>query len=69
MDKQTKLRTALFFLITVIIGLLIFFPLKSTFVFRIQRDYFYEYYSHIILIPLISAYLLFNRRKEIWGFE
>jgi exosortase len=66
MDKQTKLRTILFLLITVVIGLLILFPLKAL-LYSDSRDYFYEYYSYIMLIPLISVYLLFSRRKEIWG--
>lgn len=66
MDKQTKLRTALFFLITVIIGLLMLFPLKAL-LYLESKGMYYEYYSHIMLVPLISAYLLFNRRKEIRG--
>jgi len=28
---------------------------------------YYEYYSHIYLIPLVSAYLLYSRRDEIWA--
>ena len=68
MDKQTKLKTALFFLITVIIGLLIFFPLKAL-LYSESKGMYYEYYSHILLIPLVSAYLLYNRRKEIWEFK
>jgi exosortase len=43
-----------------------FFPLKNL-LYSDSRGYFYEYYSHIMLIPLISAYLLFNRRMEIRG--
>lgn len=66
MDQQTQLRKALFLLITVGIGILIFFPLKAL-LYLDSRSYFYEYYSHILLIPLVSAYLLYNRRKEIWG--
>jgi exosortase len=26
-----------------------------------------QYYTHIVLIPLVSAYLVFTRRKEIFG--
>jgi exosortase len=36
------------------------------------RDYLYwtyksAYYTHVVLIPLVSAYLVFTRRKEIFG--
>ena len=65
MDKQTKLRTALFLLITVVIGLLILFPLKAL-LYSDHRGMYYGYYSHILLIPLVSAYLFFIRRMEIW---
>ncbi len=64
--QQTKLRTALFLLITVIIGALFFFPFKAL-LYSKSRGMFYEYYSHIFLIPLVSAYLLYSRRSEIWG--
>ena len=65
MDKQTKLRTVLFLLVTVIIGVLVFFPLKAL-LYSKSRGMYYGYYSYILLIPLVSAYLIFNRRKEIW---
>jgi exosortase len=36
------------------------------------REYLYwtyksQYYTHIVLIPLVSAYLIFTRRREIFG--
>jgi exosortase len=66
LNKQPKLRIALFLLITLVIGVLLFFPLKAL-LYSESRGIFYEYYSHILLIPLISAYLLFIRRKELLG--
>lgn len=64
MDKQAKLRTLLFIVVTCIIGLLGSFPLKAL-LFSKAGGMFYEYYSHIYLIPLVSVYLLYGRRDEI----
>ena len=66
MDKQTKLKAVLFMLVTGIIGLFIFSPLKALLGSE-SRGMFYEYYSHILLIPIVSGYLLYNRRNEIWA--
>jgi exosortase len=66
MDKPTKLRIALFLLLTVVIGLLILFPLKAL-LYSESKGMYYEYYSHIVLIPLVCAYLFYIRRQEIWG--
>ena len=63
--EQTRWRTLFFITITGFIGLLMFLPLKGL-LYSKSGDMYYEYYSHIYLIPLVSAYLLFNRREEIW---
>jgi exosortase len=56
----------LFILITGFIGLLMFLPLKDL-LYSKSGGMYYEYYSHIYLIPLVSGYLLYNRRGEIWS--
>jgi exosortase len=66
LNKQPQLRIAIFLLITLVIGVLQFFPLKAL-LYSESRGVYYEYYSHILLIPLVSAYLLFNRRKDLMG--
>ena len=66
MDQQMKLRVFLFISVTAVICLLLFFPLRDL-LFSKAGGMFYEYYSHIYLIPLVSAYLLFIRRDEIWA--
>ena len=44
-----------------------FLPLAALLNSKIGGMY-YEYYSHIYLIPLVSAYLLYSRREEVWAF-
>lgn len=44
-------------------GLVSYVSLKYLF----QHDYHSSYYSHIILIPFISAYFVFEKRKEIFS--
>ena len=38
-------------------------PIKALYDSSSQR----EYYSHIVLIPLVSIYLVFQKRKLIFG--
>jgi exosortase len=64
MDQQMKRRVFLFISVTAVIGLLLFFPLKDL-LFSKAGGMYYEYYSHIYLIPLVSVYLLYMRREEI----
>jgi exosortase len=49
-----------------VIGLLMYFPLK-TLLGSPSREMYYDYYSYILLVPLVSAYLIFIQRKEIFG--
>jgi exosortase len=64
MEKQTRLKNLLFISITGGIGVLMFLPLMNLLHSK-SGGMYYEYYSHIYLIPLVSAYLLYDRRKEI----
>jgi exosortase len=64
MDKQTKRRIILFLLVTVVIGVLTAFPLMDLLGEK-SKGMFYEYYSHIFLIPPVSAYLLYLSRGTI----
>jgi exosortase len=66
MEKQLRLRNLSFILITGFIGLLMFLPLKDL-LYSQAGGRFYEYYSHVYLVPLVSAYLLYSRREEIWS--
>ena len=51
-----------FFLITCMIALaMIFGPIRGL----LQVKTHSEYYSHIVLIPFVTAFLIFNKRKEI----
>lgn len=68
MDRHITLRMVFFILITVVISLLIYFPINKLLTSD-SRSYFYGYYSHIILIPFISIYLLYHYRRKIWDFR
>lgn len=50
-------------LLVCLAGLVSYFSLKSLF----QHDYRGDYYSHNILIPIISAYFIYDRRKSIFS--
>jgi len=61
-----KLRAFLFISVTAVLCLLLSFSLVDL-LFAKAGGMYYEYYSHIYLIPLVSAYLLYSRRDEIWA--
>ena len=51
-----------FFLFTCFISLaMIFAPIRGLLLVKTHS----EYYSHIVLIPFVTAFLIFNKRKEI----
>jgi exosortase len=64
MGKPTIIRILLFLLTTGLVGVLTAFPLIELFGAK-SKGMFYEYYSHILLIPLVSGYLLFRSRGKI----
>jgi exosortase len=64
MANQNKLRIFLFLAATAVVGVLITFPLMDLLGAK-YKGMFYEYYSHIFLIPLVSGYLLFQTREAI----
>ena len=55
-------RNVLFFLFMGLSILLFFAPLKLL----VESSFGNELYSHIILIPLVTVYLIFTRRREIF---
>ena len=57
-----KKRILVFIGLTLLVIGLVFEPLKSLMGSAARG----EYYSHIILIPLVSAYLIWQKRKEIF---
>jgi exosortase len=60
--KQTMGRNALFLLLVGLSVLAFFSPMKML----IKSSLDNELYSHIILIPLVSIYLIYTERKEIF---
>ena len=55
-------RNILFFLLTIVAGYMAYSSLRGLFTLSFPNDY----YSHIILIPLISGYFLYLKRKDIF---
>ena len=55
-------RNILFFLLTIVVGWIAYTSLSGLFTSSVPNDY----YSHIILIPPISGYFLYLKRKEIF---
>src|SRR4030066_2327961 len=62
LTSQKKGRNTLFLLFVGLSILLFFPPLKLL----VESSFGNELYSHIILIPLVSIYLIFNRIREIF---
>jgi exosortase len=56
-------RTALFLAFVAVAGVIFYGPFREVMRAAMRSDY----YSHIVLIPFVSAYLLFVRRKEIFA--
>ena len=56
-------RTALFLVFVAVAGAMFYGPFREMMRVALRSDY----YSHIVLIPFVSAYLLFVRRKEIFA--
>lgn len=54
---------SIFVLMVCLAGLVSYFSLKNLF----EHDYHGEYYSHIILVPMISAYFFYDTRKSIFS--
>lgn len=55
-------RNILFFLLTVVVGWMVYSPLRDL----ITSTDHGEYYSHIVLIPLVSGYFMYLKRKELF---
>jgi len=58
-----KRRHLIFFLFFVLAFLTAYAPIKALYDSTSQR----EYYSHIVLIPLVSIYLVFQKRKLVFA--
>lgn len=57
-----KRKHLIFFLFVVLAMLMAYGPIKALYDSASQR----EYYSHIVLIPLVSIYLVFQKRKLVF---
>ena len=58
-----KRKHLIFFLFCVLAFLMAYAPIKALYDSASQR----EYYSHIVLIPLVSIYLVFQKRKLVFS--
>lgn len=57
-------RNILFFAISLIVCIIFYSPLRDLFLLSL---YYNELYSHIVIIPLVSAYFIYIKRKEIFS--
>ena len=53
-------RNALF--VAAVVGLMLYGPVREYLYWTYKSDY----YTHIVLLPLVSAYLIFTQRREIF---
>ncbi len=60
-----KLRYIIIIAAALIAGYIVYEPLSGLFASKLYRDY----HSLIPFIPLISVYLLYLKRKEIWATQ
>ncbi len=63
MERQMKLRNPLFLLFVVLVVIVFHSPIGM--LFRLSRAS--ELYSHIVLIPLVSVYLIYAGREKIFS--
>lgn len=68
MHKETYLtsRNVLFLIISLIVCTLYYAPLYDLLILSLYKS---ELYSHIVIIPLVSAYFFYIKRKEIFSGE
>jgi hypothetical protein len=59
--RHIKTRNILFLFFNIITIIIFYAPMRDLIVLSLRN----EYYSHIILIPLISGYFMYLRRKVI----
>ncbi len=59
---QVDLKRGLLF-VAVVAALVVYGPVRE----YLLWTYNSSYYTHVVLIPLVSAYLIFTRRREIFG--
>lgn len=62
-EKTKMIRHAIFILAVLVAAAIMYDPLTGLFASKLYRDY----HSLIPFIPIISIYLLYMKRKEIWG--
>jgi exosortase len=63
MARQIAPRNILFLFFNVVTIIMFYAPMRDLIVLSLHN----EYYSHIILIPLISGYFIYLRRKAIFS--
>jgi exosortase len=59
---QVDLKRGLLF-VAVVAALVVYGPVREYLLWTYKS----AYYTHVVLIPLVSAYLIFTRRREIFG--
>ena len=60
--EHLNTRNIVFFLFTAVVLIMVYTPIKA--LYSSNKS---EYYSHIALIPLVSIYLIYIKRKEIFA--
>lgn len=60
-DRTVNVQLAIFAVFTIVAGLLAYGPLEELMTNAKRSDY----YSHILLIPFVTAYFLFDQRKAL----
>ncbi len=60
-----NLRNRLFVVISLIIGIIYYTPIRELLMLSLYDN---ELYSHIVIIPLVSAYFIYLKRKEIFSY-
>lgn len=64
--KYLTSRNILFLIISLIVGIIYYVPLYELLILSLYKS---ELYSHIVIIPLVSAYFFYIKKKEIFSGE
>ena len=62
MARHVTVRNLLFIALSILVCIIYYGPLRDLFLLSI---YYNELYSHLVIIPFVSAYFIYLKRKEI----
>ena len=66
-QRKTGPRVATFVLLAIAAGLWSWWPLITVITRSLQSAAGYEHYSHIVLLPFLTGYLVYLQRREVVG--